>query len=210
MNTTFAAVTSGAAAVAVLLLARRRRRRAQAAAAEQPEAAAAAEPTWEQHTCRMPKRLPKSEAERLRQQTSLHDREAYFGMSTCPITEDGEQKMEQVSTVVSRENYNDHWEAGVYACARCGNLLYNGGGKFVGPCMWPSFRKAHHTTSLHTITVPRGSYNKYECDVAELYCQSCHLFLGHQFEDGRTCGDTHPEARWRHCVLSLSLSFIPN
>ena len=31
----------------------------------------------------------------------------------------------------------------------------------------------------------------------------------HMFEDGAEHGDTHPNARWRHCVLSLSLEFQP-
>ena len=61
--------------------------------------------------------------------------------------------------------------------------------------------------SLHTLCVPHGAYNQYTCEVHELYCGSCHLFLGHAFEDGVACGDTHAEARWRHCVLSLSLAF---
>ena len=52
-----------------------------------------------------------------------------------------------------------------------------------------------------------GAYNQYTCAVKELYCKKCRLFLGHAFEDGATTGDTHPEARWRHCVLSLSLMF---
>ena len=31
----------------------------------------------------------------------------------------------------------------------------------------------------------------------------------HMFEDGVKKGDTHPDAQWRHCVLSLSLVFKP-
>ena len=115
--------------------------------------------------------------------------------------------MEQVSSVVSKENYNAHWESGVYDCARCQHRLYHSEHKFTGPCMWPSFRKPHARSSLHTIRVPHGAYNQYTCEVHELYCAKCHLFLGHQFYDGRECGDEHPQAGWRHCVLSLSLSF---
>ena len=31
----------------------------------------------------------------------------------------------------------------------------------------------------------------------------------HKFEDGKKKGDTHADAQWRHCVLSLSLVFVP-
>mmetsp|Transcript_15849 Transcript_15849/g.34416 ORF Transcript_15849/g.34416 Transcript_15849/m.34416 type:complete len:128 (-) Transcript_15849:9-392(-) len=115
--------------------------------------------------------------------------------------------MEQISTVVSKELYNDHWEKGRYNCARCELALYASESKFVGPCMWPSFRKPHGAMSLYTRRVPTGSYNQYTCEVHELYCCGCQLFLGHKFKDGVACGDTHPEAQWRHCVLSLSLRF---
>ena len=94
-----------------------------------------------------------------------------------------------------------------YACARCAHILYASGDKFVGPCLWPSFRSGARTGSLHTRRVPTGAYNQYTCAVEELYCGACRLFLGHQFEDGVACGDEHPQARWRHCVLSLSLRF---
>ena len=125
--------------------------------------------------------------------------------------------MEQISSIVSKENYADHWQAGVYRCARCSRPLYESSAKFVGPCLWPSFRAAigssdsdNESGALHTIEVPRGAYNHYTCLVHELYCgsDSCRLFLGHSFEDGVACGDTHKDARWRHCVLSLSLEFV--
>jgi peptide-methionine (R)-S-oxide reductase len=32
----------------------------------------------------------------------------------------------------------------------------------------------------------------------------------HVFQDGIEQGDTHPDANYRHCVLSLSLVFIPS
>jgi hypothetical protein len=31
----------------------------------------------------------------------------------------------------------------------------------------------------------------------------------HKFEDGKLKGDSHPDAHWRHCVLSFSLRFVP-
>ena len=71
------------------------------------------------------------------------------------------------SQVVSSEVYNDHWENGVYKCARCAHTLYEASAKFVGPCLWPSFRRGAtpEDGALQTIKVPHGSYNKYTCEV---------------------------------------------
>ena len=163
---------------------------------------------WEAHSCRMPAKLSTAEKEVLQRSITLADRSAYFALSTCPISHAAEQRMEQVSSLVTAEAYAKLFELGVYRCAKCGDTLYDHTSKFVGPCLWPSFRAPHHPTkSLHCIDVTPGAYNQYTCAVKELYCKKCRLFLGHAFEDGATTGDTHPEARWRHCVLSLSLMF---
>ena len=163
---------------------------------------------WEAHSCRMPAKLSTAEKEVLQRSITLADRSAYFALSTCPISHAAEQRMEQVSSLVTAEAYAKLFELGVYRCAKCGDTLYDHKAKFVGPCLWPSFRAPHHPTkSLHCIDVTPGAYNQYTCAVKELYCKKCTLFLGHAFEDGATTGDTHPEARWRHCVLSLSLQF---
>ena len=163
---------------------------------------------WEAHSCRMPAKLSTAEKEVLQRSITLADRSAYFALSTCPISHAAEQRMEQISSLVTAEAYAKLFELGVYRCAKCGDTLYDHTAKFVGPCLWPSFRAPHHPTkSLHCIDVTPGAYNQYTCAVKELYCKKCTLFLGHAFEDGATTGDTHPEARWRHCVLSLSLQF---
>lgn len=163
---------------------------------------------WEAHSCRMPAKLSTAEKDVLQRSITLADRSAYFALSTCPISHAAEQRMEQVSSLVTAEAYAKLFELGVYRCAKCGDTLYDHTAKFVGPCLWPSFRAPHHPTkSLHCIDVTPGAYNQYTCAVKELYCKKCTLFLGHAFEDGATTGDTHPEARWRHCVLSLSLQF---
>ena len=166
-----------------------------------------AEPRWEAHACRLPARASAADKAAVRASVTTATRDEYFRLSCCPINASAEQRMEQVSSIVCAEMYNDHWAAGVYACARCGHHLYDCGAKFVGPCLWPSFRGAFGPRSLHTVPVARGAYNEYACEVHELYCGACELFLGHAFEDGRACGDTHPAAGWRHCVLSLSLDF---
>lgn len=187
----------GAATAAVLVIWWRRRRKQLSTQSE----------AWESHLCRLPAQLSLEEKAQLRAHISTSERGDYYALSSCPITERAEQRMEQISSVVSREVYNEHWESGVYRCARCGHPCYASVDKFRGPCMWPSFRHGHSPNALHMIRVPRGTYNKYTCNVDELYCAQCQLFFGHRFEDGRTSGDTHPDAKWRHCVLSLSLAF---
>mmetsp|Transcript_89005 Transcript_89005/g.267700 ORF Transcript_89005/g.267700 Transcript_89005/m.267700 type:complete len:161 (-) Transcript_89005:146-628(-) len=155
----------------------------------------------------MPAPITLDEKKAIRAEVTLEHREPFFKLSVCPITAEVETRMEQVSAAASREVYNDHWEPGCYRCARCDRGLYDASAKFVGPCMWPSFRKPSSPESLYVIKVPQGSYNQYTCDVHEVYCGSCRLFLGHQFADGKMTGDSHPEAADRHCVLSLSLRF---
>ena len=68
----------------------------------------------------------------MRAEISLDDRAKYYELSSCPITAEAEQRMEMISSVVAQENYNDHWVAGHYACARCGHVLYTSDAKFVG------------------------------------------------------------------------------
>ena len=44
-------------------------------------------------------------------------------------------------------------------------------------------------------------------DRIELLCKKCKQHLGHVFDDGKVCGDTHPEAGERYCILSDALQF---
>ena len=162
---------------------------------------------WQHMECRLPPRLTAEQKVALQTKMTLEDRSEYFALSRCPITSEAEQSMESASHVVTKEHYTDHWDRGNYHCARCGHALYDNTTKFVGPCLWPSFREGV-ADGLKTIVVPTGSYNAYKCEVHELYCGGCSLFLGHKFDDGPASGDTHADARWRHCVLTLSLRFM--
>eukprot|EP00730_Choanoeca_flexa_P004777 TRINITY_DN11799_c0_g1_i1.p2 TRINITY_DN11799_c0_g1~~TRINITY_DN11799_c0_g1_i1.p2 ORF type:complete len:187 (+),score=22.90 TRINITY_DN11799_c0_g1_i1:1567-2127(+) len=159
--------------------------------------------------CRLPKRANQDERKQIQAEVTLEDRSGYFAVSTCPITKTVEDRLEQMSLVVTKEHYgNNHMRLGKYICARCQTLLYSSSAKFKGPCIWPSFRTGvDNDSSLHLNKV--DTYNNYDCPVFEVYCGNCNLFLGHRFEDGRGHGDDHVDARWRHCVLSLSLDFKP-
>ena len=162
--------------------------------------------------------LPKNQKFSLYENISMEDRSNYYRISTMPITKVAEDDMEVVSSMVTDECYLHHWEQGVYICSQCKNVLYSSTGKLLtllhshflynlmyfkldkwkGPCVWPSFRKPHNEMSMKTIKIE--NYNGYLCDVFELYCLNCTLFIGHQFYDSREKGDgLHPECTgWRH------------
>jgi peptide-methionine (R)-S-oxide reductase len=92
--------------------------------------------------------------------------------------------------------YLHDWREGIYVCSRCCNPLYSSTDKWKGPCVWPSFRHAINDYAISTNVV--YPYNAYTCEVREVYCGKCSLFLGHQFADAKIKGDTHPDANWRH------------
>lgn len=125
------------------------------------------------------------------------DLSVYHQLSCVPITKKAEDDMELLSDLYTwGERYLHHWEDGIYICSRCHNPLYSSVDKYKGPCVWPSFRKGiDNSRALYTREV--FPYNNYTVTVMEVYCGKCKLFIGHQFEDAKDKGDTHPEAHWR-------------
>ena len=141
--------------------------------------------------------LRKSQKFALYEMIDHSNRENYFKISCRPITENAENDMELISDIVTwGEEYLHHWEEGVYRCSRCLRSVYSSGAKWVGPCVWPSFRAPITNDAISTTQL--SVYKSYDVVVKEVYCGGCSLFLGHQFEDGKRKGDRHPDARWRH------------
>ncbi len=92
--------------------------------------------------------------------------------------------------------FNDFQEVGIFACRRCDRPLYMSKDKFSSRCGWPSFDE-ELPNAVERISDADGVR-------VEILCNRCHAHLGHVF-----VGEQFTAKNTRHCVNSLSLSFIP-
>jgi peptide-methionine (R)-S-oxide reductase len=91
----------------------------------------------------------------------------------------------------------DNKKEGVYTCRFCGLPLFRSSAKFDSGTGWPSFFEPYDESHIKRIRDASDGMVR-----VEEVCARCGSHLGHVFPDGP------PPTGERHCLNSVSLSFV--
>ena len=92
--------------------------------------------------------------------------------------------------------FHNKKDKGTYLCRQCNNPLFSSDTKFDSRSGWPSF---DDMIGSNVKVVPDADGVR-----TEIICANCGGHLGHVFQ-----GEGFTPKQTRHCVNSLSLSFVP-
>jgi len=98
-----------------------------------------------------------------------------------------------------RNEFDEHFEAGSYSCAACGQELFSSQTKFNSGCGWPAFYAAKAEDRV--VLTPDHSHGMVRTEVT---CSRCGSHLGHIFDDA-----PNTPTGQRYCINSVSLDFTP-
>lgn len=124
------------------------------------------------------------------------------------MKEDLKNKLTDIQYHVTQESgteppfhneYDAHYEQGIYVDLISGKPLFSSNDKFDAGCGWPSFSKP-----IETVEVTEHFDTKFGMRRTEVRSKTADSHLGHVFPDG-----PQESGGLRYCINSAALRFVP-